>query len=169
MAYEPPRVASHQLSLCARSRNLCDIRLQQKSDEELKAQEAQRIKTAKGAAQSALKGELKERAQQQRDEKAAANAPATPAKTTDTKAADASGAPASEQAKGPEAELEAMAKKFRKGRPAPRGLDAKGVMAYAISQGDPARGTFTLEQALEGDAALADKSKGKLKAPSKRR
>jgi len=53
-------------------------------------------------------------------------------------------------------------KTFRKGQVAPRGLTNEEVKAYAVAQGDPRGGEFTLEQALAGDDALADKSKGKL-------
>ncbi|MEM6996217.1 MAG: peptidylprolyl isomerase [Myxococcota bacterium] len=51
---------------------------------------------------------------------------------------------------------------FRKGQVAPRGLTNDEVKAYAVAQGDPRGGEFTLAQALEGDATLSDKSKGKL-------
>ncbi len=67
--------------------------------------------------------------------------------------------------KKPPAKADAKAaggRTFRKGQVAPRGLTNDEVKAYATAQGDPRGGEFTLAQALEGDAALADKSKGKL-------
>lgn len=58
-------------------------------------------------------------------------------------------------------------KKFRKGQFAPEGLSELELQAYAYAQGDPEAGSFTLEQAFEGDETLADKSKGKLEATIK--
>lgn len=56
------------------------------------------------------------------------------------------------------------APKFKKGDRALKGLIAADVPAFNKAQGDPVDGFFTLEQAFEGDAKLADKEAGKLTA-----
>lgn len=53
---------------------------------------------------------------------------------------------------------------FKKGDMARPGMTPEQVKAYAIAQGDPSKGEFTLEDAFGDDAELADKSKGKLTA-----
>jgi cyclophilin family peptidyl-prolyl cis-trans isomerase len=56
------------------------------------------------------------------------------------------------------------APKFKKGDRALKGLIKPDVPAYNKAQGDPIEGFFTLEQAFEGDADLANKENGKLMA-----
>lgn len=53
---------------------------------------------------------------------------------------------------------------FRKGERALAGIIRADVAAFNKAQGDPVDGDFTLAMAFEGDAALADKSQGKLHA-----
>lgn len=70
--------------------------------------------------------------------------------------------------KKPEADGDAAGgKTFRKGQIAPPKMSPEEVKAYATAQGDPRGGVFSLEDALAGDEALADKSKGKLYATFK--
>ena len=76
---------------------------------------------------------------------------------------DAKAKPAAE----PQAEPEGKPNPFRKGQVAPKGLTEDELKLYAAAQGDPLEGEFTLEQALEGDETLADKSAGKLTATFK--
>ncbi|PRP97852.1 peptidylprolyl isomerase [Enhygromyxa salina] len=59
-----------------------------------------------------------------------------------------------------------VAREFRKGfrLPPKSGLIGPDVFNYNKSQGDPIDGPFTLEMAFEGEAELADASKGKLTA-----
>ena len=54
--------------------------------------------------------------------------------------------------------------KYRKGQVAPGGMSLEELQEFAEAQGDPKRGTFTLDDAFAGDADLADTSKGKLTA-----
>ncbi len=54
--------------------------------------------------------------------------------------------------------------KYRKGQTAPGGMTEAEMQEYAEAQGDPMKGVFTLEQAFEGDATLADPTQGKLTA-----
>ena len=54
--------------------------------------------------------------------------------------------------------------RFRKGEKAPVGLSALEIRQHATAQGDPHMGAFTLHEALAGDPALADRSRGKLVA-----
>lgn len=87
-------------------------------------------------------------------------------------------AEAKTEAKQPEAKVEAKAEpkpeakaepkppaqpapKYRKGQLAPPGLSPADLLEFNKSQGDP-MGEITLEQALAGDDALTDKTKGKL-------
>ena len=83
-------------------------------------------------------------------------------KKDDAKQADAKQADA-EQADAKQAEPPKSGR-FRKGAPVPVGLSEEELKEYAEAQGDPMKGSFSLEQALEGDEALADSSKGKLTA-----
>jgi peptidyl-prolyl cis-trans isomerase A (cyclophilin A) len=53
------------------------------------------------------------------------------------------------------------AAKYKKGQLAPPGLKPDELLEYNKAQGDP-MGSITLEQALAGDDALADKTRGKL-------
>ncbi len=55
-------------------------------------------------------------------------------------------------------------KKFQKGLRAPKGLPDADVYEYNQAQGDPIGKPFTLEQALAGDATLADPQNGTLTA-----
>jgi len=66
-----------------------------------------------------------------------------------------------------DAKAPAGGKTFRKGQLAPAKMTPDEVKAYATAQGDPRGGVFSLEDALAGDEALADKSKGKLHATFK--
>lgn len=87
----------------------------------------------------------------------------TEAKKPDAKAPEVK-AP---EAKAPETKQEAKAEppppaaKFKKGQMARPGLSPADLLEFNKAQGDP-MGEITLEQALAGDEALADKSKGKL-------
>ncbi|MCR9165877.1 MAG: peptidylprolyl isomerase [Nannocystaceae bacterium] len=54
--------------------------------------------------------------------------------------------------------------KYRKGQLAPGGMTPEEVKEYAEAQGDPMKGEFSLQDAFEGDATLADPSKGTLTA-----
>ncbi len=58
---------------------------------------------------------------------------------------------------------ERQAPKFKKGDRALKGLIAADLPAYNKAQGDTIEGIFSLEQAFEGDPALADASAGKLR------
>lgn len=58
----------------------------------------------------------------------------------------------------------AKALKYRKGQTAPGGMTTEEMAEFAEAQGDPMKGSFSLEQAFAGDPALADTSKGKLTA-----
>ncbi|HEY8377099.1 MAG TPA: peptidylprolyl isomerase [Nannocystis sp.] len=83
-------------------------------------------------------------------------APKTEAKQPESKAPEAK-AP---EAKAPETKSE-PASKFKKGQLARPGLSPEELLEYNKAQGDPML-EITLEQALAGDPALEDKSKGKL-------
>lgn len=50
------------------------------------------------------------------------------------------------------------------GKRPPAEMDAEAIKQFAIDSGDPTKGEFGLAQAFEGDADLADKSKGALTA-----
>ena len=60
--------------------------------------------------------------------------------------------------------VQELCKTFHKGALARPGMTPLEVAAYNVAQGDPTGGTFTLKQALAGDPALEDPSKGKLYA-----
>jgi len=53
---------------------------------------------------------------------------------------------------------------FEKGQKIPPGSSALELRQYAIAQGDPHMGRFTLAEALAGDPTLSDRSKGALVA-----
>lgn len=95
-------------------------------------------------------------------DKAAAKAPKKPAKAEKKKPkkdakADAKKADA-------KADDKKAAKKFRKGKPIPKGLPNEDVYAWNKAQGDPIDGEFTLDMAFAGDDKLKDKKNGKLTA-----
>lgn len=101
-----------------------------------------------------------------RDESLHAGSPAegaTPASPATPKT-DAAATPETPEPKLGEAPPEAPARTFKKGMPAPRGLTPEEIKAYAVAQGDPAEGVFSLEQAFEGDPQLSDRAAGKLTA-----
>jgi cyclophilin family peptidyl-prolyl cis-trans isomerase len=86
---------------------------------------------------------------------------ATPAKAA-VHTGDA--AEAERPAKPEQAPAAAAPRTFKKGDRALQGLIADDVPAYNKAQGDPIDGLFSLAQAFEGDAALADAAGGKLHA-----
>jgi peptidyl-prolyl cis-trans isomerase A (cyclophilin A) len=83
---------------------------------------------------------------------------------TEAKAEHKAAAPEGD-AKAPPERVEAPSgRTFRKNQPAVPGMTPDEVKAYAEAQGDPKKGEHSLEDALAGDDALADPSRGKLTA-----
>lgn len=106
---------------------------------------------------------------------AAKPAPADAKQGADARPASADAKPAAADAKGglaataeaavDEAKAAAIAaakQKYRPGMLPPEGMSPEELKVFALGVDDPTEGTFTLEQAFEGDPALADQSKGKL-------
>jgi peptidyl-prolyl cis-trans isomerase A (cyclophilin A) len=111
-------------------------------------EKAEGVAQAKGDTKNDRIGDGK--AEAKADAKAEAKAPVD-AKAEQPPAAAPEGAPAG----GGE---------FSKGDMARPGMTPEQVVAYATAQGDPMKGTFTLEDAFGDDAALKDEANGKLHA-----